>query len=288
MKRLDPHAQSILDSYLRRLQLALATCPSVDPWDVEGDVREHIECELSNSAEPVTAPAISRVLERLGSPRQWIPDEDLSDWQRMTLRLRSGPEDWRLAYFSFFLLLAAAVVDSFTVAGVAASFLVARAAISTMLLQGDSDGAQRWFTYPALVVVYVPLCAVLLLWPAVALRLFADLVVEVEGIAWRVGPALTSIAHRVYDVRLTGFDPSITGKALVGVAHFFVAAVAGWWIVLGAIGLRAPALPRLLLRPFLDGRSRAVSIGLVIAGLAGLIAALVLIVIKLRGGVFLL
>src|SRR5205823_4793560 len=64
------------------------------------DVRGHIEAELAGQPEPIGAGSLRAVLDRLGSPGTWVPAEELPGWRRVLGRLRSGPEDWRLAYLT--------------------------------------------------------------------------------------------------------------------------------------------------------------------------------------------
>ncbi|MHC5076890.1 MAG: hypothetical protein ACYTFM_10725, partial [Planctomycetota bacterium] len=72
---------------------------------MEQNVKEHIENELNEVSEPVTFDDLDAVLKKLGSPEKWIPEEEISWWRKIALRLRCGPEDWRLAYLSFALLI---------------------------------------------------------------------------------------------------------------------------------------------------------------------------------------
>jgi hypothetical protein len=88
MIELTSPAQKHLDSYLGELRTTLAGCRSVDSFDVERDVMEHIEKSLSEAATPVDLSALSDVLERLGSPSQWIPEEELSWRRKAFVRLR--------------------------------------------------------------------------------------------------------------------------------------------------------------------------------------------------------
>jgi hypothetical protein len=45
----------------------------VDAAHVERDIRDHVEGELADMVEPVTPERLEYVLERLGSPAQWVP-----------------------------------------------------------------------------------------------------------------------------------------------------------------------------------------------------------------------
>jgi hypothetical protein len=158
--------------------------------DVERDVVEHIEHALSGAAVAVDATELRGVLRGLGSPSRWLPQEELSGFLRAILALRSGPEDLRLGYLAFGLLagtlLAAACLNQklgfagtlpFLLLGIAASFIFARASLS---VTGELSGAERWLIYPSLIVVYVPVTAVMLLWPPV-LAIVAEMVLTDPG-----------------------------------------------------------------------------------------------------------
>lgn len=83
---LTPDAQRELDRYLRRVNLALRGHPAVDAEDVERDVSCHIDCELAGSSTPVDEARVREVLERLGSPSQWVPLDDLPLWRKVPLK----------------------------------------------------------------------------------------------------------------------------------------------------------------------------------------------------------
>ena len=134
MTDLTQDAQVALSTYLQRVRLSLRGT-SVDADEVERDVREHIEEALNGRSDPVPAADLSGVLERLGSPDQWVPDEGIPLWRRTIRRISAGPEDWRLAYASLGL---AAVAAGLATAGqialavicFALAFFTARAATS--------------------------------------------------------------------------------------------------------------------------------------------------------------
>ena len=109
MVELSYGAQRTLDQYLRQVKAYLRASRSVDVTDVEQSIHEHIETELEGWAEPVSADQLTGILKKLGNPWQWVPDEELPWWRRMLLGLQVGPEDWRLAYLSFGLLVAGMV-----------------------------------------------------------------------------------------------------------------------------------------------------------------------------------
>ena len=143
MAELSDEARHCLDEYLAKVRASLRHCPSVDVADVERDVVEHIEHALAGQTLDVGAAELRTVLQRLGSPSQWVPQEELSRFQRAILALKSGPEDLRLGYLALGLLagtlLAAACLNlmlgfggmvPFLLLGIAVSFLFARAALS--------------------------------------------------------------------------------------------------------------------------------------------------------------
>src|ERR1700736_1903704 len=103
--RLTPDAQQRLEQYLRKVRAALRGYRSVNADDVERDIREHIESELTMEGDAVSVRELEAVLKRLGSPNQWVPQEEFPWWRRFVTRWRTGPEDWRLAYLAFALLV---------------------------------------------------------------------------------------------------------------------------------------------------------------------------------------
>ncbi len=148
-------ARSDLKRYLRRVRNTLRPHPSVDADEVELEIKGHIEAELAGEPEPVTAEALHGVLERLGSPNDWIPDHELPAWRRMLLRLSTGPEDWRLAYISLGLFLVGLIPVPVAPLLLLASFLVARAGLRLLEERGEPFGARKWFFYPPLLFVYL-------------------------------------------------------------------------------------------------------------------------------------
>jgi len=105
MITLSKSAKKSLEDYLRQARAYLRGSKSVDAEEVEQNITEHIENELKGAAEPVSCDALDAVLKKLGSPQQWVPEEELPWWRKIILRLRSGSEDWRLAYLSLGLLV---------------------------------------------------------------------------------------------------------------------------------------------------------------------------------------
>ena len=241
MIELTTAAKRCLDDYLGDMRASLDGCPSVDSSDVERDVMEHIEKSLAEAPTPVDSPALCEVLDQLGSPSQWIPEEELSWRRRLRLgtrrvlkRLWSGPEDFRLAYLSIGLLAVAGLLlradpDSpvMMMMCVVVSFLFARAALAA-----DSDhqrlGAQRWLLYPVLILVYFPLALALLLWTVGPVAALADL------LEWEV------------DLGRWGRFPSwIVLSIYLGITSTVL-----WWFLLGLATWRWPGLVRNTFYPF--------------------------------------
>ena len=169
MIALSKSARRSLDDYLRQARAYLRGSRTVDADEVEQNITEHIENALEGASEPVSCDELEAVLDKLGNPQQWVPEDELPWWRQFILRLRTGPEDWRLSYISFGLFVAAMVISSYTstrvfVALVSASFLASRAAIS-QTPESKQLKAQKWLLYPPLIVVYGFVLGVLLMLP---------------------------------------------------------------------------------------------------------------------------
>src|SRR5689334_3498278 len=145
---LTPDAQLHLDRYLKRAKEALRGRSAIDADEVERDVLGHIDAELAGQPQPIGADRLVPVLERLGTPDDWV-DDDEPQWRRAVGRLRSGPEDWRLAYLtigSFVLavgLFMSIMLWPLPPLLIAVSIVLARVTLS--LLDEDSEpvGARR-------------------------------------------------------------------------------------------------------------------------------------------------
>jgi len=201
----------------------------MDAREVLRDLRDHIEKELSGRAQPVSEQDVREVLARLGPPEQVVGDEELSFWRRLVLRLGTGPEDWRLAYVSLGVL-----VVFVGPLGIAASFLLSRAAIS---FAGEPDPpAKKWLLYPSLLIVYGLIGLVGLLWPAYAL---GGLVAELSD-------------HASLLQKAPSFDKHGPGTVLAILAGGALG-LSVWWSVLWVAARRRPLLVKGLFRPFADG-----------------------------------
>jgi hypothetical protein len=275
MVELTDAARRCLDEYLAEVRASLRHCPSVDVADIERDVVEHIEHALAGRLPEVGAPELRDVLGRLGSPSQWVPQEDLNRVQRALLALRSGPEDLRLGYIAFALfggtLLAAACLNlvlgpggtlPFLSLGLIASFLFARASLS---VAPDTSRAERWLIYPSLLITYVPLTALMAIWP-LAVAVLMELVLTDPGgsrkiLAWtRSSPTGT-----------------VTAFTLVTLGSL-------WWALLCFVAWRWPEVVRDSFAPFTDGFRRRRTF-LLLSGvcLSVFLASMAISVVALRG-----
>jgi hypothetical protein len=252
-------AQGELDRYLIRVKTALHAYPSVDADEVERDIRGHIEAELSESTEPVTLLRLRAVLERLGRPSQWVPAEELPLWRKLLIRMRVGPDDWRLAYLTFALFVAAVVFIPIAPALLLASCLTARATLALLEEEGEPIGARSWLVYPPLVLLYIAIALAIVLLPPAPVLIAAD-------------PTLRDAAA----ARLPApFWPAL--------ACALALAAGIWWALLGAVLARFTAGARVLFRPFGDWLDRRHGLRLALLGGAigvigaGGLAALILI-----------
>ena len=153
----SPDAESRLDQYLLLVRRSVRGT-SLEPEGIDRDIRAHVEEALEGTTQPVTRPDLDRVLDRLGDPHQWVPDEELPPLRRLAKTLTRGPEDWRLSYLAFGLTLLGVIL--FPVGGVLlilAAFALSRAAIDYGETHGIDMTARRWLLYPALTFVVLPL-----------------------------------------------------------------------------------------------------------------------------------
>jgi len=181
MVTLTDDVRTAYEDYVRKVRAYLTSAGTANPDDVLADLREHVDQELKAAGEPVSRQAMQAILDRLGSPQQWISTEELSWWRKTLLRVRTGPDGWRLAYASFGVLLLGILlgwVFSDTWRGehefnrtimtvfTGLSFILSRAAVAAA---GRTLGsAQKWLVYPSLVIVYVFLAAAIIIWAPIA------------------------------------------------------------------------------------------------------------------------
>ncbi len=244
MSTFTQQAQQRLDRYLGDVRSSLRGCRSVDPKEVEADVAEHINGELEGVTEPVSLAGLEAVLERLGSPEQWLPAEELPWWRRVVRQLRTGPADYRLAFISFGLLVSAFLFGRLSAPVlILASFCVSRAAVAEASKR-DALGPQRWLFYPSLILVYAGVLT------GVLIGIFAGLG---SGFFCVAVPFLEGGAPL----------PQVEKQALI-MAPLFSAAT---FLSLGVLSAIWPAAPRFVFRPFADWFTRKWGVALAILGL---------------------
>lgn len=265
MIELNDEARCRLAEYIARVRSALRGCRSVDPAEVERDIREHIENDLSDAPRPVGVASLDPVLDKLGSPTQWIPEEDRAWWWRTLSGLRQGPEDLRLAYLSFGLfVLALLLFTTFPAFHILmlASFLLARATLAFSAEQGEMR-AQRWLIYPPLILVYLFLGLLVLLGPVYWVGRVFDFVLRPQPF---FGPG------RLY-------RPTIAARWAV----LALPTVPLWLVVLGILLRAVPGFFVAVFTPFL-ARERArrigkwlIWIGVILVGAGILVGGIVLL-----------
>jgi hypothetical protein len=257
MKELDPEADRRLARYLDQMRAALRGSRTVDPVDVEADVTAHIQSELASLTAPVTLTALDGVLERLGSPRRWVPTEEQSVWRQVSAHLRAGPEDWRLAYLCLVTFLGALMLAPVGLGPLAgalflASYLSARAVITLFDESGEELGAQRWFVNPTLVFTHGLLLIALVIAPLGLLIGAAEEIVAVEAVRPRV-PELVAkhafLLQRMADAN----DPYDLAVGIKQAAHVLLGVLGPWLVLLGLLARTWPAAPARLFRPLLAG-----------------------------------
>jgi len=242
---LTPDAQAYLERYLRKVRAALRGHPSVDAEDVERDVIGHVSAELGAPEEPVTIARLQGVLERLGSPDQWISADELPLWRRVMLRVRTGPVDWRLAYLTLAMWTVGPILGPVGPLFLLASIPVARATIALIDDQGDDIGARRWLVYPPLVLFYAGLAVGVIAWPL-------PLSAEIAETLMRPRGQFAGLAQPIW----------LTAPAI------FLFAIGLWWTLLGLTLTRATNVVRLVFYPFANRFERRHAARLMMTGFA--------------------
>jgi hypothetical protein len=258
MIRLTPEAVAYLDDYLADVRSAVTGHASISPDDIEQDVRDHVYAALDGAGQPVTAPQVAAVLDRLGPPDQWVADERRSVWKYLAdklkpvghkaveqiralpgeayqagrglaARVRGMSNEWRLAYITLGLLVLGMIFPPLLIA----SYFVARADLALAREKGEALGARRWLIYPPLIIVSVVLFLALAAWP--------------------IGPAV-GLSHQIPrslkgDVAdIMSVSPNVVQP--VAATYLAVGAVSLWWGVASLVVLRFPGLPGALFPPF--------------------------------------
>jgi hypothetical protein len=166
MIELTAEAKARLNEYLERMRSALRGTRAVEPEEVEQNVREHVDIALAGIPAPVGSEHLARVLEQLGPPEGWLPDDDRPLWKRITSRIMTGPEDWRLAYLSFAITFLMFLF--FPLGGpvlLIPAYIVARAHVEIMSERGEALDARRWLVLPPIFIVVALICGAALIAP---------------------------------------------------------------------------------------------------------------------------
>lgn len=241
MTNLSDSAKKCLDNYLQQVRACLKNCKTVDADEVEQNIKEHIESELQDSVEPISYHQLNDVLEKLGSPWQWVPEDEIPWWRKVVSRLRTGPEDWRLAYLSFGLLVLSFITGPFgLVIFLPASVLVSRAVLSTAEDSGLMK-AQKWLIFPSLIIVYSFLAFWLLAWPIFPLGGLAD---GMERPRF--------IGKFAYEwVKLYPWNTKPLALSYWPIAIMFIISLTSLWLfILSLIHQKKPVLLRTIFYPF--------------------------------------
>jgi hypothetical protein len=235
MIEMTPAARERLDNYLQRMRNELHGTRSVVADEVEQSVREHIEVALAHAQTPVGATDVITVLERLGPPERWLADEERPMLRRFLDRVRSAPEDWRLAYLAFGLFLASVLF--FPAGGfllLIPAMLVSRAYVELARERGEPLGARRWLVYPSIALLLAFAVAVLILGPPLPAMAFA--------LNDPIEPMLDIPTSKAGEFRfLAGLGGVVFGS---------------WWIIAGAFCAAFLRPIRFVFAPLLDRLQR--------------------------------
>lgn len=215
MINLTPDAKRRFDDYLERTRSVLRGTRAIEPEEVEQNVIEHVELALAGVPSPVGVDPLRTVLEQLGPPERWLPEDEQPQWRRVMGRLINGPEDWRLAYISFAFTLLMFLV--FPIAGpilLPIAYLVSRAHVQLMQEKGEPLGARGWLVLPPIVMLFMLFIGTLLF----------------------VGVGLPAAFGSEQGLGELGLpDPGSRAERVQMFAGFLLLSAGSWWIVLSAI-----------------------------------------------------
>jgi hypothetical protein len=292
---LSTEAKFQLDKYLHQVRSALAAVPDVNLDEIESDILEHVEQELVPAARPVPPALLEEVLNRLGPPTQWLPPGHhatptplpsvfsylKAQASGMFSALWRGPEDWRLAYLSFFIFAIGVVAFTFVPLLLIISYLLARAGIAAAHQKSlEIDAGRKWLLYPQTSLVSLAILLILVLGPPVAASVAAiteahDLdirerrqnktvtqklpigqgkFVDKEYTTTWLNPDVVTTPDRIF-AQFPG-DPNV--RPVLATVFFVAGILIIWLAVLGLFTGTFPAFVRALVFPFLqrfEGRS---------------------------------
>jgi hypothetical protein len=256
MIELTPDARRRFDEYLQRTRSALRGTRSIEATEVEQNVIEHVELALAGVPAPIGTDALRTVLEQLGPPERWLPDDELPMWRRLLGRLMTGPEDWRLAYLSF--AVTVLMVFTFPIGGVLVlplAFVLSRACVALLRERGEPLGPKAWLVLPPIVL---------------ALFLF------VTG-ALILGAAAPAVFASENGLQTLGFPEPVDRADRLRMSIGLVGLSAGvWWIVLSGLFALLFTPIRSLFAPVLDSMKRGhllvlTLVGTIVAGLGAVV-----------------
>jgi hypothetical protein len=311
----EESARRMLEKYVQEVKAYVRAAKTADPENVAQDVTEHIENELGETERPITVADLEVVLKRLGEPRKWVNEDDITWWRKFLLRVRGGSENWRLAYITFGLILfgyllgwvfqetrtllapQCAITEQTNLYDfprqigtrkeyntelfaffVLMSFLTARASLSAA---GDPmllSSGQKWLTYPSLLVVYIPAGLFLLLCPV-----GIGLIIAERVITWTDAmPTLFGKTYTLFGLQGRGYQEwamliltACIGGSLLGL----------WLLVMGAVYhiRRVRAFLAVVFHPFLNPSRRTLgNTLLVLAGIVLLLSGVLIAVTEVN------
>jgi hypothetical protein len=218
MKDLTTDARKFLDDYLEKVRARLSGAKSLDAAEIERDIYEHIERDLEQASVPVDRGQVEHVLDRLGAPEQWVPDDELGWWRKIIVRMQNGPDDWRLAYICLGLFVLGLIILPIGILFlIPLSFYIARSSIA---LAGGIEKLQKQkvLIYPSLVFVYVLGGIIAFLWPILICLNLRDeyywFVVAGLGLWWAILGSFFYAKRTLTDKLVYPFGPLVSKKAL--------------------------------------------------------------------------
>jgi hypothetical protein len=153
------------NQYLADMRGSLAGSTASEVAEIEQDIRDHVDAELSGRSVPVSAEDLDDVLRRLGRPGQWASDPVPPIPSRPAAA--NSFEDW-LAYASAASVLALFIFPPLLIL----SWIMSRWTIARLEERGEPLGTRQWLLYPPIVMVLGPLAILAAVW---ALAPFAEL-----------------------------------------------------------------------------------------------------------------
>ena len=299
-----PEARKILDDYLAEVRVYVKAA-GADPDEVQSDIIDHVESELSQASQPIQPEDLREVMDRLGEPQGWVSQEEMPWWRKSILRLRRGPEDWRLAYLALALLVFGVILG--WVFPLTDTYYRYDTRIEYEPTYGDPSGPSlrkvqyldhrepyEVSNYNFYVLIVFAAASFLIARAALAVSpdgqlpngqkwlIHPTLIAVYAGLAgllllWPIGAGAGLFDHLWHSYR---YDPDFLGRPwaqlpeprdmVVGVVAIFLAALmcAVTWTLAGLAFRRWPRLPEAVFRPFLNRRGRRVGTVLLVAGIA--------------------